>query len=117
MATGNKTQDNRGGAREGAGRKALLDLTADIRLGLTEGFLEVFDRDPDKAIKKVGQAIGRLARAKDKRTSSDGMKIFLDKVLPKTTDGEVVHNHFQNGQDGLPPMKPDPALTLVPKKA
>ena len=91
---------NWGGARKGAGRRAVFELGEAKRK-------EIMD-DVTAAAKKKNSSIGKeladmmFGRQKDKRTKLSAMSLYVRDVLPKISEREVTETHILKPQIYLP---------------
>lgn|SRR3990167_3927008 len=99
-----KKVENRGGAREGAGRKPLLDLAGEKR--------ETIIKDVQAVAEEKGTTFGRelgslIFQKRDKRLKLAGMQLYVRDVLPKVSEREVTVNEPTKPQVYTPEKYPD----------
>ena len=101
---GNDTKDW-GGARKGAGRKAVFELGSAKRK-------EIMD-DIASAAKEKNTSIGKeladmmFGRSKDKRTKLSAMSLYVRDVLPKISERETTETVVLKPEIYLPELLPD----------
>lgn len=102
--------DNRGGKREGSGRKPQYELSDAERKRLVKAAR-------DRA-KKEGKHISELLvdlayQQDDKRTSLQAIKTYFDQVIVKASEKDVHTDRPSGPAIMLPPKKQDPALAII----
>lgn len=98
------TSNTHGGAREGAGRKPLLDLAGENREQIIKDVLE----EGKKLGLTFGSVLGKLIfETEDKRTKLAAMQLYVRDVLPKVSEREVNVNEIQKPQVFTPEKYPD----------
>jgi len=111
MAQPNQKKDNRGGKREGAGRKPETLSVNQVRLMLKKA--------KDWA-KKTGKEVDDILleiiyESKGDSTKLNAIKLWKEYTIAKLQEGGET-DQVLGPQIGLPPTKPDPALSLVEDK-
>lgn len=97
--------ENRGGKREGAGRKAIFELGEAKRKEIL--------KDVEAIAKKKGTSLGKelavmmFGRGKDKRLKMTAMQLYVRDVLPKVSEREVTVTAITKPQVFLPEKYPD----------
>lgn len=106
--------ENRGGYREGAGRKAIFELGQEKR----KEIIEAVQAQADENGTSFGQELGKMMFVgKDKRLKLAAMQLYVRDVLPKVAEREVNVNEIRKPQVFVPEKYPDTqaAPDYVPK--
>lgn len=96
-------KENRGGARPGAGRKPIFDLSEAKRREI----LADLDRVAKEKGTSIGQELSTLVFGRDKRNKIAGLKMVLSDVLPKHSERDVNVTKVTEPAVYLPEQKPD----------
>ena len=99
--------ENRGGKREGAGRKAIFELGEAKR----KKILKDVEAVAEEKGTSIGQEIGNLifGRGKDKRLKMQALQLYVRDVLPKVSERDVTVTAITKPQVFLPEKYPDSA--------
>ena len=93
-----------GGAREGAGRKPLLDLAGEKR----EQIIKDVQAEAEKQGTTFGATLGKLIfENEDKRLKLAAMQLYVRDVLPKVSEREVTVTDTTKPQVFTPEKYPD----------
>lgn len=92
--------ENRGGAREGAGRKPLLDLSSEQRKTIIADVESVAAENGTTFGRELGKMM--FGMDKDDRTKLAAMKLFSGDVLAKVSEREVTITEHVKPQVYLP---------------
>jgi hypothetical protein len=119
MSSGPKTVENRGGKREGSGRKAF---------STTEKAQKKMLKCASKWAKKLGISMDDILMSLiysrtpddqplnvDARVKVSAIKVFKEFTMGKLSEQNVNINDTRGPQIGLPEMRPDPAKTIFQK--
>ncbi len=103
--TASGRKDNRGGKREGSGRKAVFELGNQERSDIIKGVKE----QAKKNGKNFGSELGKLMFAPnaEKRLKMQAMQLYVRDVLPKTSERDVNVTEIIKPQVFLPERYPD----------
>src|SRR4051812_13486542 len=101
-----KRPENRGGYRDGAGRKAVFDLGHEKRLEI----LTAVQAEAEKNKTSFGQELGKLIfeAKQDKRLKLAAMQLYVRDVLPKVSEREVNISEVRRPQIFIPQENPLP---------
>lgn len=106
-----KNGQNRGGAREGAGRKPVFDLGQAER----ENIIKEVRAAAEEKGTSFGQELGALmfgGKKAEKRTRLAAMQLYVRDVLPKVSEREVNEPKWTGPAVYLPEQRP--ALETIP---
>lgn len=96
--------ENRGGAREGAGRKPLLDLSGTQR----EEIIKQVKAVAEKYGTSLGEVLGEMMfSGKDRRTKLAAMRLYVGDVLPKVSESHKEVTDHTKPQVFTPEKYPD----------
>lgn len=97
----------RGGARPGAGRPTIYQLSERER----QRIIKAMRRSERQHRKSMGAVLAEMVFSDDKRVSATGMQVYLRDVLAKSSqqDMNVNKREFPAPDIFLPEQKPDPA--------
>lgn len=98
-------KENRGGKREGAGRKPLLELAGQTRQDIIKQVIQIAE-DNDTSF---GEVLGNMIFAKrgEKRVKMQAMQLFVRDVLPKVAEQEVTKTSIVKPEIYMPEEMPD----------
>lgn len=110
MTIGQKTE-NRGGKREGAGRKPVFELSDEARIAALKDFAAI----AKKYNTTLGKALGEIAfgRHKSKTLKIQAMRCVLSNLMTQTSERDVTVSK-KPIEPGilLPPRRVDPAKEM-----
>ena len=95
--------ENRGGAREGSGRKAIFEIGEAKRTEI----LEAIDTAVQENKTSVGQELAKMICGKDQRLKMQAIQIYLRDLLPKTSERDVTVTEITKPQVFVPEKYPD----------
>lgn len=98
---------NWGGARKGAGRRAVFELGEAKRKEIIKDIAAIAEKKNTSIGKELGDMM--FGRQKDKRTKLTAMSLYIKDVLPKISEREVTETHVLVPQLYLPQELPDAA--------
>ena len=101
--------ENRGGAREGAGRKPIFGLSEDTRRNILRDLDEMANENGTTLGKELGGMIFGKGRGRDKRTRMQAIQAVLRDVLTRSSERDVNVNHVVKPQVYIPEQFPDSA--------
>jgi hypothetical protein len=98
------TKNSWGGAREGSGRKPLLDLAGENREQIIKDVLA----EAEKKNTSFGAELGKLIfETEDKRTKIAAMQLYVRDVLPKVSERDVTVTELTKPTVYTPEKYPD----------
>lgn len=102
-----KNGQNRGGIREGAGRKPIFELGQEKRSEI----INDVQAQAEKNGTSFGEELGKMMFGKraEKRTKMAAMQLYVRDVLPKVSEREINVNEISKPQVFLPEKYPDSA--------
>lgn len=95
--------ENRGGAREGSGRKAIFEIGEAKRTEI----LEAIDVAVQGSNTSVGKELAKMICGKDQRLKMQAIQIYLRDLLPKVSERDVTVTEVTKPQVFLPEQYPD----------
>lgn len=111
MSTGPKKIENRGGKREGAGRK---NKRYELSQKQIDKLLEAADKKAESEGKSIPEVLVSLIYQDDAKTvQMSALKLFYENVITKAAEKDVNINENLGPQIGLPETKPDPAKVVA----
>ncbi len=105
MVQRNQKKENRGGKREGSGRKAVFELGNQERSDIIKKVKEQAKKNGTN----FGSELGKLMFAPnaEKRLKMQAMQLFVRDVLPKTSERDVNVTEITKPQIFVPEKYPD----------
>lgn len=97
--------ENRGGKREGAGRKPIFELGEAKRKAIMKEVEIVAEEKGTSLGKEIGNMM--FGRGKDKRLKMQAMQLYVRDVLPKVSERDVTVTEITKPQVFLPEKYPD----------
>ena len=98
-------KENRGGKREGAGRRQVFELGEAKRKEIMKDVAESAASKNTSIGKELGDMM--FGRSKDKRTKLTAMQLYVRDVLPKISERETTENVILKPEIYLPESLPD----------
>ena len=110
MASGPKKIENRGGKREGAGRK--MKTVSEYQLALLSKTLKKFQKETGKSIYDI--LVG-IIHAEDSRLGDRlaAIKLVMDSTIAKTSEKDITVTSKLEPSIYLPEQLPDPAKIVA----
>ncbi len=96
--------ENRGGKREGAGRRPIFELGETKRKEILK---DIADVAAEKGT-SIGRELGNMmfGRGKEKRLKMQAMQLYVRDLLPKVSEREVTERKIQGPAIYLPEKRP-----------
>jgi hypothetical protein len=96
--------ENRGGTREGAGRKAIFELGEAKRKEILRDVAAVAEKKGTSLGRELGEMM--FGRGKDKRVKMQAMQLYCRDILPKVSEREVAVSKIRGPAIYLPEQRP-----------
>ena len=100
-----KKAENRGGKREGSGRKPIFELGEQERRQIIEDVRNQAKENDTSFGSELGQIM--FGEGGDKRTRLQAMRLYATDILPKTSERDVTVTEITKPQVFLPERYPD----------
>lgn len=98
-----KKKENRGGRREGAGRKPIFEIGEQKRRQI----LMDIDAEAEERGSSMGRELAKMMFSEDKRVQIQALQLVIRDVLPKVSERDVTVTEVQKPQIYLPEELPD----------
>ena len=99
--------ENRGGRREGAGRKRIFEISEAKRKEILKDIAAIAKEHDSSIGKELGNMIFGLN--KDRRLKMQAIQVYLRDLLPKSSERDVTVTKIQKPQIFIPEKYPDTA--------
>ena len=96
-------KENRGGKREGAGRKPIFELGEAKRKQIMKDVEEIANEKGTS----IGKELGNMMLGNDKRLRMQAMQLYVRDVLPKISERDVTTTTITKPQVFVPEKYPD----------
>ena len=96
-------KENRGGKREGAGRKRIFELGEAKRKQIMKDVEEIAKEKGTS----LGKELGNMMLGNDKRLQMQAMQLYVRDVLPKVSERDVTVTEITKPQVFVPEKYPD----------